>query len=1045
MIYTLRLLFPHLPNREELTFHHQFDISDDYDGDPRHATTPDVGADEFTGTVNNDPYPPVISYTPLGAGGIAASRNFSDVLITDDPSEVNTTSGTAPRVYFKKSTDANDLTGWKWVEGTGAGPFSFTIDYSLLNDGSVSTGDIIQYFVVAQDLYIPPNVGINSGTFEEQPSSVNLTAENFPIEGTINSYAIYGPISGTILVGTSETYTSLTAVDGLFNKINTSTIAGNIIVRITSDLLIETGAVALNQTNEEANYSITIQPDDASPKIISGNCADSGLIRLNGADRITIDGRYEGSGNGKFLTFKNTNNSASSATIQLISLGTNAGAKDITIRNCTIEAGHNGETTYGIAVGGFNLGSSGSDNDNLSIIDNEIMGAYYGIYIGGTLAGVDNNVTITGNNIGSDSDTKYIGRYGIYMERAENVNISGNTIFNIIIDTFSPYSGSIYGIYLSAGVTNALISRNKTHSLHYTKGDGGVATGIACLTFTSNANVRLINNLIYDITGDKIWVNLEDLVQGILLSGTQSGIKIYNNSIHLYGNTLSMFGAASTGIGLDDGSSAEIKNNIIVNNLGITDVGTGWGSYGIALSEASNQLESSDNNLIYVNPSGSGYKYIGLDTYDTECSDMESWRLATGQDKYSFSGDPAFTSNTNLLPDNTNSNCWAVNNKGMPLALVSTDFTGAPRSTTVAGGPVDIGAYEFTAGTPPPAAVQGGTIASDSTTTYNVFEFEAASIIWSGTNFPSNISFTYYSGIEPPKPNNPAKPTSKCYWAITPQNDGNDYKYDITFNYDEAQIGNIAESNLRIAKSDDNGLNWTAFLETDEYDLDILYNTITVFELDGFSLFTLTDDTDPLPVELNSFSAAPSGRDINLKWETETEVSSYGFEIERASSSTTPLQSQGWEKIGFVAGHGNSNSPKQYSFTDNNLNSGKYVYRLKMVDNDGSYEYSPEVETEIGVPKEYLLSQNYPNPFNPTTKIDYQLPFESSVKIELYNITGERVDVLVNQEQAAGYYTVEVNSTQFRLSSGVYIYRMTAVSTKDLKSYTQLKKMVLLK
>jgi hypothetical protein len=201
-----------------------------------------------------------------------------------------------------------------------------------------------------------------------------------------------------------------------------------------------------------------------------------------------------------------------------------------------------------------------------------------------------------------------------------------------------------------------------------------------------------------------------------------------------------------------------------------------------------------------------------------------------------------------------------------------------------------------------------------------------------------------------------------------------------------------------------------------------------------------------LPVELNAFTAAPSGRDINLKWETETEVSSYGFEVERSEiNPKSEIRNPQFIKIGFVAGHGNSNSPKQYSFTDNNLNSGKYIYRLKMVDNDGSYEYSPEVESEIGTPKDYLLSQNYPNPFNPTTKIEYQLPLESNVTIELYNITGERVDVLVNQEQAAGYYTVEVNSTKYSLSSGIYIYRMIAVSRQDAKSYTQLKKMVLLK
>ncbi len=213
--------------------------------------------------------------------------------------------------------------------------------------------------------------------------------------------------------------------------------------------------------------------------------------------------------------------------------------------------------------------------------------------------------------------------------------------------------------------------------------------------------------------------------------------------------------------------------------------------------------------------------------------------------------------------------------------------------------------------------------------------------------------------------------------------------------------------------------------------------------LSSFSLFALTDVDGALPVELNSFVAAVSGRDVVLKWETKTEVSSYAFEVERASSSTTPLQ--GWEIIGSVEASGNSNSPKHYSFTDKNLNSGKYIYRLKMVDNDGSYEYSPEVESEIDVPKEYLLTQNYPNPFNPTTKIDYQLPSESNVTIELYNIAGERVATLLNQEQAPGYYSVEVNSAQFRLSSGVYIYRMTAVSMKDSKSYTQLKKMVLLK
>ena len=99
-----------------------------------------------------------------------------------DGSGVNTTAGTKPRLYYKKSTDANTYVGntsadngWKYVEATGAGPFNFLTSYALLQSAVVA-GDIIQYFVVAQDLAATPNVGINSGTFNAVPTSVALTS-----------------------------------------------------------------------------------------------------------------------------------------------------------------------------------------------------------------------------------------------------------------------------------------------------------------------------------------------------------------------------------------------------------------------------------------------------------------------------------------------------------------------------------------------------------------------------------------------------------------------------------------------------------------------------------------------------------------------------------------------------------------------------------------------------------------------------------------------------------------------------------------------------
>lgn len=219
----------------------------------------------------------------------------------------------------------------------------------------------------------------------------------------------------------------------------------------------------------------------------------------------------------------------------------------------------------------------------------------------------------------------------------------------------------------------------------------------------------------------------------------------------------------------------------------------------------------------------------------------------------------------------------------------------------------------------------------------------------------------------------------------------------------------------------------------------------TVKISEGNLTYSMTNGTALLPVELSAFNISTQGRNVNLIWRTESESNSYIFEIERASSST--LSNCEWKKIGSIAAAGNSSSIKEYSYTDTKLNSGTYSYRLKMIDNDGTFEYSAVAETEINLPKEYALSQNYPNAFNPATRIDYQLPFDSKVTIELYSITGERAATIINEVMSAGYYNAVINTNELNLASGVYIYRMTAKNIEVPNSETVImnKKLMLMK
>jgi photosystem II stability/assembly factor-like uncharacterized protein len=191
-----------------------------------------------------------------------------------------------------------------------------------------------------------------------------------------------------------------------------------------------------------------------------------------------------------------------------------------------------------------------------------------------------------------------------------------------------------------------------------------------------------------------------------------------------------------------------------------------------------------------------------------------------------------------------------------------------------------------------------------------------------------------------------------------------------------------------------------------------------------------------LPVELSSFTAKVNKNGIALNWITETEVDNYGFEVQR---SEFDVQSSDWKKITFIEGYGNSNSPKEYNYLDEGITYGSYAYRLKQIDNDGTFEYGDIIEVNAGdIPEGFVLEQNYPNPFNPSTVIKFALAESQQATLIVYDILGNEIVQLFNETTEAGkIYEIEFDASG--LSSGIYFYKLLS------NNRLQTRKMLLLK
>jgi len=222
----------------------------------------------------------------------------------------------------------------------------------------------------------------------------------------------------------------------------------------------------------------------------------------------------------------------------------------------------------------------------------------------------------------------------------------------------------------------------------------------------------------------------------------------------------------------------------------------------------------------------------------------------------------------------------------------------------------------------------------------------------------------------------------------------------------------------------------------------ILYNWMPSVATPADNWPFITDTS--FSVQLVSFTSNVQGTNVILNWQTTSEINNAGFNVLRkGQSDANYVLIASYKSDSSLIGLGISNVGKPYTFTDTTVHrKGTYSYELQSVSIKGvtktfSQLSATGVKQAGSLPKSFALLQNYPNPFNPTTTITYDVPEAAKVKIDVFDILGNRIATLVDESKPAGEYTTLFDGSQ--LASGVYFYRMLA------GSYVSVRKLILLK
>ena len=650
-------------------------------------------------TINDDDPAPTISITDVTQAELNASTSLFGFVVS-----LSAPSGQTVTVHYETNDGTATIANSDYVD---------IPDTILTFNPGVTIGNV--------------DVTVNGDTAPEGNETffVDLsTATNASILdnqglGTItNDDASSGPVTVTATAGTLGP-TDYATLKAAFDAINAGTHQGAISIEIVSSV-VETATAALNASGSGAAVYTSVVVRPSNPGVSVSGSIVGAIIKLNGADNVTIDGRVGGVGSLRSLTVQNTNTSAATAAIWVSSNGALAGSTNNVIRNleiaCGTDTSSSSNATFGIIMSGTTISATanGNDNDNNQFLFNRIVKARYGIVTRGVTTNLNVAPVVTDNIIGPAAfGSDQIGKVGILMQADTGATVSRNIVQSVgCLDAQACSGADRVGIAI--GTESWSMSPGTITSSAYTVTHNVIHDVIEETTFSSvglllgttgggvATNNLVANNFIYNVRANGTG---GDQAVGLGIAGGHTDV-VVNNSIAMTGDTDPGASVASdnfgSGIRIANVNGANHLNLALRNNSVYMDLSSSSAPtvryYAISGNSAAYAFGTGgeDFNNYYINPSNTQLQTGGLGTaagatLTTQFASLANWQTAytVPQDASSLQANPNHfspTADLHLLGSSPNIDT------GTTVAAVTVDIDNEARPN---GPAYDIGADEF--------------------------------------------------------------------------------------------------------------------------------------------------------------------------------------------------------------------------------------------------------------------------------------------------------------------------------------------------------------